>query len=431
MHVLAGDGYGAYPYKAVSVPTDTTRIMFEGRVIDESANSVEGAAVTVNGVEGISAANGQFSIVVPKETPQYILNIDKIEFEFFSRTLNAPATGVSYQLFPAFEVPETQIPSFDAAKPFTVSETRDPKCARLANVKSEALGGAEIEFESAAIAAKDGESEKIVTGPIKIFVGTYDCNDQLPGNFTGINKNGQPVRLSSYGAVSVSLRGMGGKPLNIAKGKSALVRLPIDGNLIGGSPPTIKLWSFDESRGVWIEEGVATKNGNAYEGKVTHFSAVNMDLNSTTGACTRIRVDKTVFPFDFRLHITSSVVSLPNGHQDQLVSDQSGLSVVGEEPQNTQFVFEMYNADGSGPLFSGQTKRTIMTGPTTNLGNKYPIQQSDYPYLDCSSEVDYDQGFPVPNYEYAKRLFTKNQPGHRSREYSYGGLLRKTWLRSQ
>ena len=396
MHVLVGDGYGAYSYKAVSLSTDTKRIMFEGRVIDENAHSVQGAAVTVNGVQALSAANGQFFVIVPKETPQYVLNIDKIGFKFFSRTLNAPATGVSYQLFPAFEVPATQVSSFDASKPFTISEIRDPKFIRLANDKSEGTGGAQIEFESGSIVAKVGDSEQIITGPIKSYVGTYalhDSNDQLPGDFTAINKAGAPVRLSSYGAVSVSLRDMSGKPLNIAKGKSALVRLPIDGNLVGGSPPTIKLWSFDEGKGVWIEEGVATKSGNAYVGKVTHFSAVNMDLDSTTGACTRIKVDTTVFP-DFRLHITSPTLSLPNGHQDQLVTDPSGLSVVGREPQNTQFTFEMYRADGSGPLYpNGASKRTIMTGPTTTLGNKYPIQPSDYPYTDCSSEVDYDKGF--------------------------------------
>ena len=395
MHVLAGDGYGAYSYKAVSLSTDTKRIMFEGRVIDENANGIGGAAVTVNGVAGVSAANGQFSVVVPEETPQYVLNIDKIGFKFFSRTLNAPATGVSYQLFPAFEVLETQLPTFDAAKPFTITETRDPKFVRLANDKAEGPG-AQIEFESASIVEKVGGSEKIVTGPIKTYVGTYalhDSNDQLPGDLTALTKAGQPVRLSSYGAVSVSLWDMGGKPLNIAKGKSALIRLPIDGDLLGGSPPTIKLWSFDENKGVWIEEGVATKNGNAYVGKVTHFSAVNMDLDSTTGACTRIRVDTTVFPA-FLLHITSPTLSLPNGHQDQLVSDPSGLSVVGREPQNTQFTFEMYNVNGTGPLYpNGASKRTIMTGPTTTLGNKYPIQASDYPYTDCSSEVDYDAGF--------------------------------------
>jgi hypothetical protein len=395
MHVLAGDGYGAYSYKAVSLSTDTKQIMFEGRVIDENANGIGGAAVTVNGVAGVSATNGQFSVVLPEETPQYILNIDKIGFKFCSRTLNAPATGVSYQLFPAFEVLETQMPTFDAGKPFTISETRDPKFVRLANDKAEGPG-AQIEFESASIVEKVGESEKIVTGPIKSYIGTYamhDSNDQLPGDLTAITKAGQPVRLSSYGAVSVSLRDMGGKPLNIAKGKSALIRLPIDGNLLGGSPPTIKLWSFDENKGVWIEEGVATKSGNAYIGKVTHFSAVNMDLDSTTGACTRIKVDTTVFP-DFLLHITSPTLNLPNGHQDQLVSDPSGLSVVGREPQNTQFTFEMYNVNGTGPLYpNGASKRTIMTGPTTTLGNKYPIQPSDYPYTDCSSEVDYDAAF--------------------------------------
>ena len=173
------------------------------------------------------------------------------------------------------------------------------------------------------------------------------------------------MRLSSYGAVSVSLRDMAGKPLNIAKGKSALIRLPIDGNLVSGSPNTIKLWSFDENKGVWTEEGIATKDGNAYVGKVTHFAAVNMDLDLTTGACTRIRVDTTVFP-DFLLHITS-----PSTEPPQWPSRSIGLRPERFERRRsvaakTQFTFEMYKVDGTGPLYpNGTSKRTIMTGSTT------------------------------------------------------------------
>jgi hypothetical protein len=42
-------------------------------------------------------------------------------------------------------------------------------------------------------------------------------------------------------------------------------------------PETIPLWSFDEQKGIWIEEGVATREGNVYVGTVSHFSWVNLD----------------------------------------------------------------------------------------------------------------------------------------------------------
>jgi len=56
------------------------------------------------------------------------------------------------------------------------------------------------------------------------------------------------MRLSSFGVVSVSLHDMNGKRPNIAEGKSATIRLPIDGALAPVASPTIKLRSFDESK---------------------------------------------------------------------------------------------------------------------------------------------------------------------------------------
>jgi len=37
LHVLAGEGFGAYCYKAVTLSTDTKPIVFTGRAIDDSA----------------------------------------------------------------------------------------------------------------------------------------------------------------------------------------------------------------------------------------------------------------------------------------------------------------------------------------------------------------------------------------------------------
>lgn len=108
LHVLVGDGFGTYSYKAVTLATDTKRIVFAGRVIDDNAQGVKGAEIAVNGVQTVSANNGEFSVILSQETPQYVLNIDKIGFKFFSRNLNAPATDASYQIFPAFEISETQ-----------------------------------------------------------------------------------------------------------------------------------------------------------------------------------------------------------------------------------------------------------------------------------------------------------------------------------
>src|SRR5690606_555839 len=46
----------------------------------------------------------------------------------------------------------------------------------------------------------------------------------------------------------------------------------------GSAPATIPLWYFDETKGMWIEEGSATLQGNTYTGTVTHFSFWNWDI---------------------------------------------------------------------------------------------------------------------------------------------------------
>jgi hypothetical protein len=43
-------------------------------------------------------------------------------------------------------------------------------------------------------------------------------------------------------------------------------------------PATIPLWHFDEEKGIWVEEGIAIRQGNGYIGTVKHFSWVNLDL---------------------------------------------------------------------------------------------------------------------------------------------------------
>jgi hypothetical protein len=45
-------------------------------------------------------------------------------------------------------------------------------------------------------------------------------------------------------------------------------------------PASIPLWYFDEERGIWVEEGTATLQGNVYTGAVAHFSWHNLDVPS-------------------------------------------------------------------------------------------------------------------------------------------------------
>jgi hypothetical protein len=57
------------------------------------------------------------------------------------------------------------------------------------------------------------------------------------------------------------------------------VRIPIPADDLAGAPATLPQWYFDPTDGRWYEEGVFTRNGNAYEGTINHFSIWNCDVS--------------------------------------------------------------------------------------------------------------------------------------------------------
>ena len=63
-----------------------------------------------------------------------------------------------------------------------------------------------------------------------------------------------------------------GEKLQIASGKTATITIPIPSAMQANAPASIPLWYFDETKGIWKEEGSATKQGNNYVGTVAHFS---------------------------------------------------------------------------------------------------------------------------------------------------------------
>jgi hypothetical protein len=65
--------------------------------------------------------------------------------------------------------------------------------------------------------------------------------------------------------------------LQIADGKKATLTMAIPSSLTATAPATIPLWYFDETTGLWKEEGSANKVGNQYIGEVAHFSYWNCD----------------------------------------------------------------------------------------------------------------------------------------------------------
>jgi hypothetical protein len=104
-----------------------------------------------------------------------------------------------------------------------------------------------------------------------------DLNRIMPGDLRGINTEGSIKILQTFGMAAVELTGSAGELLQIVNGQKATLTLPIPSSLSASAPATIPLWYFDEAKGLWKQEGSATKTGNTYVGEVGHFSFWNCD----------------------------------------------------------------------------------------------------------------------------------------------------------
>jgi hypothetical protein len=141
----------------------------------------------------------------------------------------------------------------------------------------------------------------------------------MPGDFMAASAGGgSPVPIESFGALLVDIRDSSGTQYNLAAGNTSTIRIPLGTN--SASPPaTIPLFFFDETTGLWTEEGAATLQGTApnqyYEGTVTHFSYWNADQVMNTVFVTGCLEDSNGQP-------------VPNALVSTIGSDYTGASVV-------------------------------------------------------------------------------------------------------
>jgi hypothetical protein len=129
----------------------------------------------------------------------------------------------------------------------------------------------------------NASTNAVYTGTVNVaasFINptSADLNSIMPGDLRGLNTEGNLQLLTTYGMAAVELTGSGGELLQVAAGKKAILSLPVPSALQATAPSTIPLWYFDETKGLWKQEGSATKNGSNYVGEVSHFSFWNYDV---------------------------------------------------------------------------------------------------------------------------------------------------------
>ncbi len=213
-----------------------------------------------------------------------------------------------------------------------------------------------------------------------------DIYNTMPGDLRGIASDGSIKRLTSYGMAAVELTGTSGELLQIANGNKATLTFPIPASILNTAPNAIPLWYFDESNGLWKEEGIATKNGNTYVGGVSHFSFWNCDVpNNYVQMNCRI-LDANGNPMSYTIVKVSEVSNPYNARYGY--TDSSGY-VSGAVPDNAQLKLEVFTSYGCGtPAYSqllSTTNANISLGDITVANTSTNVANVTGTVTDCNN----------------------------------------------
>ena len=190
-----------------------------------------------------------------------------------------------------------------------------------------------------------------------------DLSQEMPGDLRGIATDGSLKTLTTFGMAAVELTGASGELLQIATGQKATLTMPIPAAILSNAPATIPLWSFDEAKGLWKEEGQAIKTGSNYVGDVSHFSFWNCDVpnnyvqfNCTVKNSDGIPISNAVV----KISVVGSPYNAGYGY-----TDSSGYTG-GAIPNNAQLLLEVFTSYACGTAVYSQNFST--TNANISLG---------------------------------------------------------------
>lgn len=139
-------------------------------------------------------------------------------------------------------------------------------------------GGGTITFQPGSFQNEDGTA---YDGQVLVFASYLDPTDPeldafMPADLMAEDASGQRQLLRSFGMIKAEIYASNGEKLQLSQ--PAELSFPIPSELQSAAPAEIPLWFFDTEKTLWVEEGMAVKEGSAYVGEVQHFTFWNCDI---------------------------------------------------------------------------------------------------------------------------------------------------------
>lgn len=324
---LSDDPFVPAPVNQTFTPNINTTI--KGRVIDENDKPVQGAVVRAGNTTTVTDINGEFTLNNARvhDKAAFVL-ANKTGYFNGSRTIMATEGNVHYVEMKL--LPNQSIGTIDMATGGSVA---------LANGTSVALPASSV-----VVASNNAPYNGLVNVALAWIDPTSDdLERQMPGDLRGIDENNSQVGMISYGMVAVELRSASGEKLQVAPGKKATVKFFLPASIAGTAPTQMALWSFQESNGLWKQEGFATKAGNFYNAEVSHFSFWNCDAPFSTMNFKATVKDANGNPL---VHARVRVKRTTSNNYSYGYTDSAGV-VTGLVPANEPLVLEVVSICGT------------------------------------------------------------------------------------
>jgi hypothetical protein len=298
-----------------------------GRILDENKQPVSGAVVKAGSLTATTDINGNFQINnASLDKNAGFIKVEKDGFFQGSRTIVVNEGVINYI-------------SLQLIKR-TVSGTVNGSSGGNITVQ----GGGNIVFTGNSFVNTAGNSAYTGTVSVSTFLlnpAASNFNEIMPGTLRGITTGNDETGLQSFGMMAVELTGANGEKLQLAAGKTATLTFPIPSALLSQAPNTIPLWSFNDSTGLWKEEGTATKQGSNYVGTVSHFSFWNCDVPVNFIHFKAIVKDQNGNPFS-AARVTITVTSDAVSNNGTGYTDPTGW-VGGFIPKGKALQMKIYN----------------------------------------------------------------------------------------
>ena len=326
-----------YVVTDAQLPDLTTKVTssVSGFVTDENNAAVQGASVTVGTIPTTTDKYGFFQVK----------NVQVVK--------NAAVVTVNFPGY--FKGIKTYIAAENKAAFFRIKLIRKTNSGTI-----NATSGGNVSLSNGLIVTLPADAV-INAGTAVAYTGTVnvashwidptatDLNETMPGDLRGISTDGSLKMLTTYGMAAVELTGSAGELLQIATGKKATLTLTIPASILSSAPASIPLWSFDETKGLWKEEGQATKTGNTYVGEVSHFSFWNCDVPAVYAQFNCTVHDAAGNPIPFTLVKISIAGTNTSAYG---YTDSTGY-VGGAVPGNAQLVLEIFTSYNCGtPVYT-------------------------------------------------------------------------------